>query len=188
MRNRTARLGLIAGVLLAAVLTACGGGDGTDGVATAGGTASPRSSAGSAADEKDNALKFGQCMRDNGVPNFADPKFDGNGGMSIDAPEGADPAKVDAAMQKCKQFMPNGGEPQKLDPARLEQLRKYAQCMRDNGIKNFPDPTDQGFQIDGNTSGIDPSDPKHQAADKICVKHAPPPAGESPGTNTGTQG
>jgi hypothetical protein len=152
-----------------------------DGVATANGTASPSTSATSTVDEKQRALQFAQCMRDNGVPNWADPKFSDGGGVSIDAPEGADPAKVDAAMKKCKEFLPNGGEPQKLDPARLEQLRKYAQCMRDHGIANFPDPTENGFQINGNTSGLDPASPAFQAADKECQKYAPAPAGESPG-------
>jgi len=156
-----------------------------DGVASANGTARPSTSstAAGATDEKERALKFAQCMRENGIPNWPDPKFNDGGGVDISAPDGADPAKVDAAMQKCKQYEPNGGEPQKLDPARLEQLRQYAQCMREHGITNFPDPTENGFQINGNESGLDPASAAYQAADKGCQKYAPPPAGESPGTN-----
>jgi hypothetical protein len=187
MRIRT---GFALCLLLALGVAGCGGPDKDDGVATAG---SPGSNATSSAgadglSEQERALKFAQCMRDNGVPNFPDPKTGDGGGMSIDIPEGADAKKVDAAMQTCKRYLPNGGEPQKMDPQQLEQLRKFAQCMRDNGIKNFPDPTDQGIQINGNTSGIDPNDPKVQAAQKACDKYAPAPRSGEPGPGTQTGG
>jgi hypothetical protein len=170
-------------LLGATALAGCGSSDEIDGVATANGTAKPSSTtARTPSDEKEQALKFGQCMRDNGVPNFPDPKFNDGGGLSIDVPEGADPTKVDAATQKCKQYLPNGGEPQKLDPERIEQLRKMAQCMRDHGVKNFPDPTENGIEANGNLPGMDPNDPTFQAAQKECEKYAPAPAGASPGT------
>ena len=189
MSTRWIKTGIVFGVLLSAALAGCGGSGDKDGIATANGTAKPSSSTSAGAvDEKEQALKFGQCMRDNGLPNWPDPKFNDGGGMSIDAPEGSDPVKVDAAMQKCKQFMPNGGEPQKLDPQRLEQLRKLAQCMRDHGVKNFPDPTENGIQANGNLPGMDPNDPTYQAAQKECDKYAPAPAGESSGTQSGSNG
>ncbi|NUR72376.1 MAG: hypothetical protein HOU81_16295 [Hamadaea sp.] len=181
------RAAIALGLLASAALAGCSKSAG-DGVASANGTANPgvSTTATGAVDEKARALQFAKCMRENGVPNWPDPKFNDGGGVSIDAPEGADPTKVDAAMQACKPYLPNGGEPKKLDPARLDQLRKYAQCMREHGIKNFPDPTDYGFQLDGNTSGIDPAGAAFQAADKECQKYAPPPVGESAGTNTGS--
>ncbi|MEV6965040.1 hypothetical protein AB0M47_07970 [Hamadaea sp. NPDC051192] len=180
------RAAIAIGLLATAALAGCSKSDG-DGVASANGTSSPSATAGAtgAVDEKARALQFAKCMRENGLPDWPDPKFSDGGGVDLSAPDGADPAKVDVAMQKCKPYLPNGGEPQKLDPARLDQLRKYAQCMREHGLKNFPDPTDYGFQLDGNTSGIDPASPAYQAADKECQKFAPPPAGESPGTNSG---
>ena len=60
--------------------------------------------------------------------------------VRIRAGEGTDPEKVEAAMEACKQYAPNGGEPPKLNPEQLEQMRKFAQCMRDNGVRTFPDP------------------------------------------------
>jgi hypothetical protein len=119
-------------------------------------------------------------MRDNGVPDFPDPQFNGNGGMSINAPTGADPAKMDAAQVKCKQYLPNGGEPTKIDPQTLGTLRKLSQCMRDHGVQNFPDPTDQGIQANGNDPGMDPNDPTFQAATKACDKYAPAPPSGAP--------
>lgn len=186
MRIRT---GLALGLLLAVITTGCAGADGNDGVATTGKTAKPTSSASADAQSQQEALlKYSQCMRENGVPDFPDPKIGDSGGVSLDLPAGTDSKKVDAASEKCKQFMPNGGEPQKIDPQRLEELREYSQCMRDNGVKNFPDPTDQGLQINGNE--IDPNDPKVKAAESACAKlmPAPPPGAPSPGTNTGGNG
>jgi hypothetical protein len=172
------------GLLLTAGLAGCGGG-GTTGVPTANGSAS--AGAGGAVDEREQALKFGQCMRDNGVPNFADPAFSGNGGMSIDAPEGSDPVKIDAAMKLCKQFLPNGGEPQKIDPQRLELLRQLAQCMRDHGVKDFPDPTDQGLAPDGNNPAFSPNNPTFAAAQQAC-QGIVPNDGETATTQTGGTG
>lgn len=187
MRFRT---GLLLGLVLALGVAGCGG-DGGNGVATAGGpdgkaTGTPRAGE---MTEQERALKFGQCMRDNGVPGFADPVFNEKGGMSIEVPEGSDPQKVDAAMEACKEFLPNGGEPTKLDPGRLDQLRRFAQCMRDNGVTNFPDPTDQGLQLDGNNPEFAPDNPTFQQAQKACAKFEPAPGpGESPGLSSKDNG
>src|SRR3984893_7910179 len=183
------RRGLVVCVLLAASMAGCGGSAGNDGVATAGSPGSKAtSSAGTGAlSEQDRALKFAQCMRDNGVPNFPDPKFSDGGGLSIDVPEGSDPQKVDAAMKTCRQYLPNGGEPPKVDPQRAEQNRKFAKCMRDNGVANFPDPgPDGGIQVNGNDPGMNMDDPKFQAAQKACAQYLP--SGGAPGNQTGGNG
>ncbi|MDQ1721457.1 MAG: hypothetical protein QOI26_1191 [Pseudonocardiales bacterium] len=184
------RKGLVFCLLLAVSMAGCGGSDGNDGVATAG---SPWSKATTSAgtsnlSDQDQALKFAQCMRDNGVPNFPDPKFSGDGGMSIDVPAGSDPQKVDAAMQKCKEYLPNGGQPQKADPQVAEQNRKFAKCMRDNGVPNFPDPgADGGIQINGNDPAMNPIDPKFAAAQKACAQYQPS-GGAGQGNQTGGNG
>jgi hypothetical protein len=183
------RKGLVFCLLLAASAAGCGGSAGNDGVATAGSPGGkPTSSAGTAnLSQQDQALKFAQCMRDNGVPNFPDPKFSDGGGLSIDVPEGSDPHKVDAAMQTCKQYLPNGGEPPKIDPQRVEQNRKFAKCMRDNGVANFPDPgADGGIQVNGNDPGMNMDDPKFKAAQNACAQYLP--SGGAPGTETGGHG
>jgi hypothetical protein len=188
MRMRT-RAGLVL-LVCAATAAGCSGGGGDDArVATAdGGPASASASAGSdgvGGSGQDMALRFARCVRENGVPDFPDPKFNGNGGTSLNMPAGANKQTVDKAMAACKQFMPYGGEPPKLDPARLEQLRAYAKCMRANGVPDFPDPTEQGIQINGNTSALDPASPSMKAADQKCQKYAPaPPGDEGPRTST----
>jgi hypothetical protein len=190
-RSRVA--GFVLGLLLALGMAGCDGGDGGDGVATADGSGGRATSSGQPGglSEQENALKFGRCMRDNGVPNFPDPKFNDGGGMSIDAPEGSDPQKIDAAMKPCKQYLPNGGEPAKLDPQRVEQLRRFARCMRENGLPSFPDPgPDGGIQMNSNDPDLNPQSPKFQAAQKACAKYEPArPSGDpGPGTETRSNG
>lgn len=172
--------------LLVLIAAGCGGGGKThDQIATAGGaTPSPSSSAGTGSgDEKEQFLKHSQCMRENGVPNFPDPKFEDGGGIGITLPKGVDPKKLEAAEAKCKQYLPNGGEAQKMDPEQVEQMREYAQCMRENGLPDFPDPTDEGLRINGSNPDLAPDSPKMKAAHEKCRQYQPKgPNGESGGT------
>lgn len=178
------------GLLLIAASTGCGARPTSDGVATAGGgSAGP--SAGGGADglsQQELAARYGQCVRDNGLPDFPDPKINANGGVSQDVPPGTDPQKIAAAQEKCRQWAPGGGEPTKLDPERIEQLRELAQCMRDHGVPTFPDPTDQGIQANGNDSGLNPDDPTFKAAMRECGKYGPSAAPDGGGTGTSQGG
>jgi hypothetical protein len=135
-------------VLLAVVLTACG-------TPATGGSKS------------DDGRLYAQCMRANGVPDFPDPGPDGrfplsHGQSGIDQ----DSPTFRAAMGKCRALAP-GGEHQKTgDPAYVEQLRKFSQCMRDNGLPDFPDPDADG-RLRG--PGHETQDsPTYQAAMAAC--------------------
>jgi hypothetical protein len=142
------------------------------GVATAGGDKTTSSSA-KPESEKEAALKFARCMRENGVPDFPDPEFDENGGISLSLPGGVDPTTVDAAQEKCKQYLPNGGEPEQMSPEDLEKQREYSKCMRDNGVPEFPDPdANGGIRIEGGP-GLDPQSPEFKAADEKCKQLLP---------------
>ncbi|MPZ80115.1 MAG: hypothetical protein GEV28_06865 [Actinophytocola sp.] len=180
--------GLVAGLLLAMTVAGCGTADDGDGVASAGGDASsaPSTSKGPK-DEREQMLKFAQCMRDNGVPEFPDPEINEGGGVNLNLPEGTDKQAVDAAQEKCKKYMPNGGEPQKADPEVVAQLREYSKCMRENGVPKFPDPTDGGLQINNDEIGVGPNDPTYKAADQKCshLMPKPPEGGEGPSLNDG---
>jgi hypothetical protein len=91
-------------------------------------------------------LAFAECMRSNGVPNFPDPSPGGGfvvGGPAINP---SSPA-VSAAKEKCQEYVPilggSGGpafSPQVQEQA-LAKLLKIAQCMRQHGIADFPDPS-----------------------------------------------
>ena len=164
--------GAVLGTLVVLGLGACGADKADTGVATAGGgAAKPSASASAGPAGDDAALKYSACVRANGVPNFPDP--DPNGGLDLDLGKlGVSKEKMDAADQKCKQYMPNGGQPQKIDPAKLALARQYSQCMRANGVPKFPDPDAYGgIALDGGKLGMDPIGATVKAAEKACQKY-----------------
>jgi hypothetical protein len=56
-----------------------------------------------------NALKFAECMRAHGVPDFPDPKVSGNS-VQIAVPKGAgDNPQFKSAQQACQSIMKPGG-------------------------------------------------------------------------------
>lgn len=144
---RARRLGLVTAVATLAALTllvaACGSSSGKQ-TATA---AAPPSA----------ALKYAQCMRANGVPNFPDP--DANGGFGgIQRKLAGDPG-FQAAQQACRGLAP-GGVHQSSAPGFVAQLRTFAQCMRKNGLPQFPDPdANRGFPPGTEQFQADPNFP-----------------------------
>ncbi|MGW1990306.1 hypothetical protein [Embleya sp. NPDC001921] len=198
----TAGLGLGLLLMLGAVAGCGGGGDDGDGIASAGtptatvsaspggnGTGGGTGNGKGAGDARDSMLRYAQCMRENGIPDFPDPTFSGDGGVSLNLPEGTDAKVVDAAQAKCRSLMPNGGENQKVDPKVTEQLRRYAKCMRENGIPQFPDPSaDGGLQINNDALGLGPDDPRFKAADQACSTYMPKPPGGDGGRKTSGPG
>jgi hypothetical protein len=93
------------------------------------------------ANDRTQAVRFAQCIRDNGVPNFPDP--DSSGRFNEGNHNPSDPA-LRAALEKCRDLAP-GGEHEKFgDPAFVAQALQYAKCMRDNGVSDFPDPDSEG--------------------------------------------
>ncbi|HEY1652886.1 MAG TPA: hypothetical protein VGG09_13465 [Acidimicrobiales bacterium] len=60
---------------------------------------------------------------------------------------------------------------QPYEPPSQAALVKYAECMRANGVPNYPDPSGGGFQLHGSQgSDLDPNNPTLQQAGKICTK------------------
>lgn len=130
---------------LVAALSACGGGGDQPGVASAGNRGAASSAPAVPADDAEAALKFTQCMRAEGV-DMPDPGAGNQGALPAgDAvPDGtplsAADKKAAAAMDKCRKFLPAGGEDQKPSPADIARARAVAKCMRANGVPDFPDP------------------------------------------------
>ena len=153
-------------VLVLVALSACGGGGGgKDDVASlsgdddGGGTTSTTLSD----EEKEEALlDWAACMRGEGL-DVPDPQVDGNGrvqiGVGIDSEDDEEDGGTDgatnppdkdafeAAMEKCGEPPMIGGELSDEDREEMqEQALALAECMRDEGIEDFPDPdfSDQG--------------------------------------------
>lgn len=100
------------------------------------------STSNSAADPQEAGRRYAQCMRANGVPDFPDPEpngeFRGAGHEQQDDPTFRD------ASEACRDLAPGGEHERAADPATLEQMRAFSQCMRDNGVPDYPDPDPDG--------------------------------------------
>jgi hypothetical protein len=156
--------------VLIAILAACSGGTGSPGVAQVGstGSARPSSSAG-AADTKAAELKFAQCMRAHGVPNFPDPDQDGltnigNTGIDPNSPQ------FKSAQQACKRYAPTVSFSPQRRAGMQAALLKFSRCMRAHGEPNFPDPSTNGGGVNINSSGIDVRSPQFKAAEQACTR------------------
>jgi hypothetical protein len=114
--------------------------------------------------DRGQALAFAKCMRKNGVPDFPDP--DANGRFRGVGHEAQGDPTFEVAQEACRDLAP-GGEHEKLgDPAFVEQMREFSQCMRENGLAEFPDPDSEG-RLRG--SGHEQqNDPRYQAAFETC--------------------
>jgi hypothetical protein len=95
----------------------------------------------------EKAVKYTQCMRENGVTNFPDPDKNGKFVIAAGGPD-RNSAQFKKAQQACKSQEPPGmaDDPKDVSKAQTEWL-KFAQCMRKNGIQDFPDPVDGRLKV-----------------------------------------
>ncbi|WP_307970474.1 hypothetical protein [Salinispora arenicola] len=164
--RRTVIVLLLAGV----VLTGCGPAKKNNGIGTVAGTSSAAPSKLGVAEA---GRQFAQCMREHGVQ-IPDPELDENGAfdMKVEDPN-SDPTKIDAAMKACQKYLPGGGEMGKPNPEMLAQMRKMAECMRANGVPDFPDPDpDSGGGVAIETDQMD-SQETFERAMKKCDQYGP---------------
>lgn len=100
---------------------------------------------------REQAVRFAQCMRANGVSEFPDP--DASGALTIDGViNGSSLDPSTAAWQKaigaCQDLEPPGFMGHTRSAQEQANALKFAQCVRDNGVKDFPDPAPDGPLID----------------------------------------
>jgi hypothetical protein len=104
------------------------GSTGTAGNADTGGTKK--------AGDQDKAVKFAECIREHGVPHFPDPDAKGDFVFGIDV----SPAVWQKAVDACKDLEPPGALSGKRSPKQQSAALRFAQCIREHGVKDFPDP------------------------------------------------
>jgi hypothetical protein len=113
---------------------------GTASSSGSGGSTGTASSASSGADKKltkqEKAVKFAECMRANGVPHFPDPDPNGDSNFGVDVTREVWLKAIDA----CKALKPPGALSSKRTPKQQSATLRFAQCVRDHGVKDFPDP------------------------------------------------
>jgi hypothetical protein len=100
------------------------------------------------------AAKFSDCMRDNGVKQFPDP--DASGELTIDGVLNGSSLDPDApawktAIAACKDLQPSGFTGGgKRTPKQQSASLRFAQCIRENGVTDFPDPINGEPLVDTN--------------------------------------
>jgi hypothetical protein len=206
---------------LALVVAACSSSSGTGGVASLDDSATTTTTSAQEGEVsvEDAMLAYAQCMRDQGI-DMPDPTFDGQGGFGVQIQPGDpgtfDREQMDAAQQACQQYLADVQQGfDRPDQSETEdQLVAFAQCMRDEGIADFPDPdlsdfgpgtgggprvqTGEGGEATlsaGPFPGVDFSDPAVQAAAEACQGDfgggfrigfsGPPPGGSELAPGTG---
>jgi hypothetical protein len=131
--------------------------------------AEPSGGGGSGPTNEEQAAKYSECMRANGVADFPNPDADGHiayGGISVP------PAVWTSAVSACSSLEPAGWSDAGRNPQQQAAALDFAQCMRDNGVPDFPDPaTAQDPLIDtskmrGDVSAA--SIPELQPAVEVC--------------------
>jgi hypothetical protein len=114
-----------AGVAVILAITACGSSGGSHRPATAIGLSS--------------TVRYADCMRTNGVPNFPDPS---DGGLAV--PPGLNPASpaFQTAQHACQSLMPGPVARAPATAQQKETLLSLSRCMRGHGVSSFPDPVE----------------------------------------------
>lgn len=184
----TRRSVLALAVATAAIgLTACGGGSpGSPRVASLGKHTDHDSPSATTAQPTGDATallnEWADCMRSHGDPSQADPTIDVNkvihiailpsvpgGLLGPNGQSGAGPVPG----SYCATYLTGAinalqGDQQAGLPSQSE-LEKYAQCMRANGVPDFPDPGGaQLSQVPG--SDMNPRSPSFEQAGRVCTK------------------
>lgn len=99
------------------------------------------------------AVKFSECMRSNGVSEFPDPGSSGSftidgivNGSSLDPNSPA----FKRAISACKNLEPAGFMGSRRSAPQMQAALEFAQCIRANGVEDFPDPVNGQPLVDTN--------------------------------------
>jgi hypothetical protein len=166
-------------LVLPLALTGCGSDDSGGKVASAGGQSTASAGATTAAMSQDEkAVKYAQCLREQGLK--VDDPAPGEGvQLKIDKGAGVNQVVIDKAMTTCRQYSPQGTAGKGTDPKSQERIRKFAECMRKNGVEEFPDPSPgQGTLVMSNKTRQDPDFAKAQQACQGLLSAGAPSGGQ----------
>ncbi|MGH3395899.1 MAG: hypothetical protein ACRDPO_14550 [Streptosporangiaceae bacterium] len=192
MYRRSGRLAVL--VTAAAIgLAACGGSARTSPVASLGsssGVASLGKSGGNGVGSattsppKGNATRlldqWAACMRSHGDPNQTDPTVDTSAVIHITTPagdrdgalpSGQNPTNGKACIKylAAAQLALRSGRPFPAPPSQGQRVR-FSECMRANGVPDFPDPS-AGGDISAHPGGdMSPNSPAFQNAARVCAR------------------
>jgi hypothetical protein len=136
-----------------ALVVLIGAGCGSNGPSETGSSGAARSSGTAAgadtgatkkATDQAKAVKLAECIRGHGVPHFPDPDAKGDFAFGIDV----SPAVWKKAVDACEDLAPPGAFSGKRSPKQQSAALRFANCVRENGVKDFPDPANGEPLID----------------------------------------
>jgi hypothetical protein len=196
---RTRHVGKLLAVVLLG-LTACGSESDDDGVASLSEDAGNGSGDDAQTPEELEAelQTYAECLRDQGIE-VADPVVTEDGEVEWEPiDDGAGPGgreALSAAMDECGTppvDLRGGGSGEGMSEEAQQAMLEYAQCMRDNGVEDFPDPDTSGEGAPFPDS-IDRESPEFEEAHEACqdlLASARDQAGDGDGDGTepGTEG
>jgi hypothetical protein len=163
MRRKQWPLAALAPIAMVVLISACGS-SAPSGTSSGGDTA--------ANPNHEKAVKFAECIRSNGVSEFPDPDAAGEFVYGIKAGSSLDPSSAawQTAIAACRSLEPSDFMPTTFTTKQIEARDKFAQCVRDNGVPDFPDPTTHGPLVDVSNGS---SNPQLQAALHKCLRLNP---------------
>lgn len=117
----------------------------------------------------DETMAIVTCYRTHGDPSFPDPVYDpGDGRWHFAISPGTAPAST---QQACQHLFPSANASPPVPQAQFQQLVRYAQCLRQHGVPNWPDPDPDGsFPL---PSSIHQKDAANRAAGAACQRYLP---------------
>jgi hypothetical protein len=142
-------------------------------------TPAPAGAAGATSGNADSAAvvwrEFVSCARQNGEQNMPDPVVNADGTAQFPAAQGFNEKDAyQAVRQPCGQLLdrlPAQANPlsaPSVTPEQMQVLRRYVQCMRDNGVPSMADPGPNG-EI-GDPPGYGPDSANRAARDAARSK------------------
>jgi hypothetical protein len=167
MRRKRWPLRVLALIAVVVLISACGSSAPSGTSTGAGGASNP-----AANPSRGEAVKFAECIRSNGVSEFPDPNATGEFAYGIKAGSSLDPSSAawQTAIAACRNLEPSDFMQTTFTTKQIEARVKFAQCVRENGVPDFPDPTTHGPLVDvTNGSSI----PGLQAALHKCLRLNP---------------
>ncbi|MGB9183141.1 MAG: hypothetical protein WCB67_03680 [Solirubrobacteraceae bacterium] len=139
----------LAALVLVSVIALIGSGCGSSAPAdttsaAASSSATGGTSVGTKASKREKAVKFAECVRAHGVLHFPDPDTAGNFNFGVDVSA----AVFTNAVNACKALQPPGSLSGHRSTTQQSAALRFAQCVRANGVSDFPDPVNGQPLID----------------------------------------
>ncbi len=155
-----------------------GSGTSADPGATAGGSGGSGVRATIAGNVTPLLNEWAACERSHGDPQQTDPTVDAGGVIYIAVPQNAQPAgNLHERTGTCSQYLAQASNELRAanpvaPPPDQAELLKYVNCMRTNGVPDYPYPDGDTTNFFG--TGVDPDSPAVVRVNDLCGEEAGP--------------